>query len=285
MQNFNQDLRFLIHIFLTLILASTSISCNQAKADKIHEKKPTSKFSQKQQDSLIEVYLKNGAWKEDPYSQEWQQKIDKGLKVDSTVAYFWQQKAMPLFKQSKYELGMPFIDKAVKYDPERWQDYRAFIKCIFSKQYQDAIVDFRDYQTKYGYGFVMDHSYNFYIAMSYLQLNKFKKAEKLFEKDYQRTIKENGKGWLHHLDLFYYGISEYELKKYKEALELFDQALKIYPEFSDVQYYKAKILYKLGKPEEAEKIYKKAKENADKGYTINEDNVVYERYPYQVRWP
>lgn len=234
---------------------------------------------------MIDIYLKNGAWKKDMYSQDWQNEINKGLEVDSTIAYFWQQKAMPLFKQSKYELGMPFIDKAVKYNPKKWQDYRAFIKCIFSKEYKEAIKDFKNYQEKYGYGFVMDHSYNFYIGLSYLQLNQFEKAEKLFKEDYEKTIKENGKGWLHHLDLFYYGISKYELKKYEEALELFDQALEIYPQFSDVQYYKAKVLYKIGKPEEGENLYKIAKENANKGYSINEDNVVYERYPYQVRWP
>tara|TARA_R100000935_G_C2838521_1_gene169611 strand:- start:246 stop:602 length:357 start_codon:yes stop_codon:yes gene_type:complete len=117
-----------------------------------------------------------------------------------------------------------------------------------------------------------------------LQLSEFEKAEKLFEKDYKRTIDKKGEDWLHHLDLFYYGISKYELKKYDEALELFDQSLLRYPQFSDVQYYKAKILYKLGKPEEAENVYKSAKENARKGFSINEDNVIYERYPYQIRW-
>ena len=285
MQNLNQDLKYLRKCILTLIFFSTLISCNQKQDSKTSEEKIVTKFTQKQQDSLIDIYLKNGAWKKDMYSQDWQNEINKGLEVDSTIAYFWQQKAMPLFKQSKYELGMPFIDKAVKYNPKKWQDYRAFIKCIFSKEYKEAIKDFKNYQEKYGYGFVMDHSYNFYIGLSYLQLNQFEKAEKLFKEDYEKTIKENGKGWLHHLDLFYYGISKYELKKYEEALELFDQALEIYPQFSDVQYYKAKVLYKIGKPEEGENLYKIAKENANKGYSINEDNVVYERYPYQVRWP
>ena len=278
-------MKFLLQCSLVILLSLTLINCNRAKADRAFEERSVSKFSEEQQDSLIDKYLKNGAWQEDPYSQEWQKEINKGLEVDSTIAYFWQQKAMPLFKQGKYEIGMPFIDKAVKYNPERWQNYRAFIKCIFSKQYKDAIADFKDYREKYGYGFVMDHSYNFYIGLSYLQLNEFEKAEKIFEKDYQRTLNEDGEGWLHHLDLFYYGISKYELKKYKEALELFDQALEIYQQFSDVQYYKAKILYKLGRPQEANKIYREAKRNADKGFTINEDNIVYERYPYQVRWP
>jgi len=284
-QNLNQDLIYLKKCLTTLLLILTFTGCNQEIKTKSSKIEITLKFTPEQQDSLIDIYLKHGAWQEDPYSQEWQKEIDKGLKVDSTVAYFWQQKAMPLFKQGKYEIGMPFIDKAVKYNPKRWQDYRAFIKCIFSKQYEAAIVDFKDYQEKYGYGFVMDHSYNFYIALSLLQLNEFEKAEIIFEKDYKKTLQENGKGWLHHLDLFYYGISKYEQKKYEEAIEVFDQALEIYPQFSDVQYYKAKILFRLGKPEEGELMYGNAKENAAEGYSINEDNAIYERYPYQVRWP
>ena len=34
-----------------------------------------------------------------------------------------------------------------------------FIKCIFSKEYRSAIVDFKDYQKEFGNGYVMDHSY------------------------------------------------------------------------------------------------------------------------------
>jgi len=154
-------LRYLKLYILTLLFISLLNSCNQKESLKVSSDTITSKFTEQQQDSLKEIYLENGAWQTDVYSQDWQKEIDKGLQVDSTLAYFWQQKAMPLFKQSKYEVGMPFIDKAVKYNPERWQIYRAFIKCIFSKQYKDAIIDFKDYQETYGYGFVMDHSYNF----------------------------------------------------------------------------------------------------------------------------
>jgi hypothetical protein len=69
------------------------------------------------------------------YSKEWQEEINKGLVKDSTITYLWQQKAMPLFKQAKYELGMTYLDKAVKFDRNNeWQEYRGFMKCIFSKR-------------------------------------------------------------------------------------------------------------------------------------------------------
>lgn len=112
---------------------------------------------------------------------KWQECLDAGLKKDSTVAYLWQQKAMPYFKAKKYEIGMEYLDKAMLYDRKNWLPYRAFIKCIFTKTYREAIIDFEICKKLYGNSYVMDHTYNFYIGISYLQLNKYKKAEELLE--------------------------------------------------------------------------------------------------------
>lgn len=67
-------------------------------------------------------------------------------------------------------------------------------------------------------------------------------------------------------------------------MEAFDRALNNYHRFSDVKYYKAISLAHLGKTEEASAILEEAKFDRSDGYTITEDNVTYERYPYQVRW-
>ncbi|WCC44005.1 hypothetical protein PJW08_09320 [Tenacibaculum finnmarkense] len=93
-----------------------------------------------------------------------------------------------------------------------------------------------------------------------------------------------GKVWLHPVDLFYFGISKFEQAKYKEAIELFDLALGMYNQFSDVQYYKAICLGKIGKIDEANELIKVAKINGKKGFSLNEDNAIYEKYPYQIRW-
>lgn len=267
-------------ILITILIAFLLTSCKSQN----NKEALLPKIDKEAQEKIIEKYLTNGAKKYRLYSREREEEIDKGLKIDSTIAYLWQQKAMPLFKQGKYEVGMDFIDKAVKYDRERWQDYRAFIKCIFAKTYRDAITDFEDCKRRNGNSYVMDHSYNFHIALCYLQLNEFKKAEEIFQKDIESLRTTKGQDWVHHLDLFYYGISKYEQKKYEEAIEIFDLALIKYPEFSDVQYYKAVCLHSLGETEQVKNLIDSAEVNAKNGYTINEDNVIYEKYPYQVRW-
>lgn len=238
----------------------------------------------KEQEKIIEEFLTNCAEKYNYTIQmaEWQECLDNGLKKDSTIAYLWQQKAMPYFKARKYEIAMPFLDKAVKFNPKRWQSYRGFMKCIFTKSYKDAIADFEDCKKKFGNSYVMDHSYDFYIAISYLQLNEFEKAEKLLQ-NYVTEMLEKRNGLEHHTAYFYLGIAKYELKKYEEAIAIYDKALKIYPNFSDVKYHKAICLLLTGKNDAAKEMLAQAKEDFKKGYKLNEDNTYYETYPYQLQ--
>ncbi len=270
------------------ILVLVVVSCKQKETEKSVDSESEINYqitSKEQQDSIIKEHLINGAFKMSLYSRERQEEIDKGLAKDSTIARLWQQKAMPLFKQGKYELGMSYIDKAVKFDKtNHWQEYRAFIKCIFAKTYKDAIKDFEDCKKKNGNGYVMDHSYNFYIALSKIQLNEFSQAEKILEEETNQQLKNQGEDMIHHLDLFYLGISRYEQGKYAEAITAFERALEKYPQFSEVLYYKAYCEAKLGNKEEAKGLIEEAKNYGEQGYTINEDNAIYERYPYQVRW-
>ncbi|MDR6301872.1 tetratricopeptide repeat protein [Mesonia maritima] len=211
--------------------------------------------------------------------------IDEGLKKDSTIAYLWQQKAMPYFKARKYEVGMEFLDKAVKYDEKSWLAYRAFIKCIFAKTYNDAIKDFKRIKKLEGNSYVMDHTYNFYLALSYLQLNEFKKAENIFEKDIQQQVEEWGEDGYHHLDLFYYGISLFEQQKWEKAILQFDKSLEKYPKFAEPKFYKSIAMSQLKnyQKEATDEMMKQALLDRKNGNTINEDSSIYEQYPYQLR--
>lgn len=266
----------MINKFILSVVCLFSTQCQSQKKDETLEEKKT------KQEAIIQEHIVNGAWQHLMFSKEWQNNIDRGLKKDSTIAYLWQQKAMPYFKLRKYEIGMPLIDKAVQFDAKRWQPYRAFIKCIFQKSYKEALLDFESCKKKWGNSYEMDHTYNFYIAISYLQLNEFKKAEDVFKLDIEDQDKRFGEA--HYLDFFYFGITKYEQQKWEEAIAEFDKALKIYPNFSDLKFYKAFCLLNLSKIEEGKTLLAEGKKDAENGYTINEDNAIYEKYPYQVIW-
>ncbi|WP_447769329.1 hypothetical protein [Sphingobacterium faecium] len=87
-------------------MSPTLFSCQNSKIEKTAPEENKSK-----QKAIVDRYLVNSAHQYSYYSKEWQKYIDMGLKEDSTIAYLWQQKAMPLFKQGKYELGMQYLDK------------------------------------------------------------------------------------------------------------------------------------------------------------------------------
>jgi tetratricopeptide (TPR) repeat protein len=216
------------------------------------------------------------------FSQKRQRYLDSALTIAPWEASWWQQKAMPLFKQKKYETGMPYLDSAVKYDAHSYIDYRAFIKCIFQKSYRAAIKDFEAAKVIIGDGDVMDHTYDFYIGLCYLQLNQFDSAEIYLVKTTDQQRKSMGSHWVHPLDLFYLGIVYYEKEDYTKAIETLDTCLSLYPNFSDAKFYKAMCFARSNKQEEAITIWKEAARDHKLGYTINEDNAEYETYPYQV---
>lgn len=270
-------------LFLSTLLLILFSACQQP--NKTGEDQTIQKYTEEQQE-IIDQYLKNCAhtFNYTFNHHQYQDCLDKGLDKDPTISYLWQQKAMPYFKARKYAVGMKYLDNAVEINPMRYLSYRAFIKCIFSKEYSGAIKDFDAIKALEGNSIVMDHSYDFYTALSYLQLDEFKKAEALFEKDIATQVEEWGLGEYHFLSMFYYGVTLHELEKWEESVLAFNKTLDKYPNFSEAYYYKSVCLTNLEKFDEANEVYELAKLNGKKGNTISEDNSLYELYPYQVRW-
>jgi tetratricopeptide (TPR) repeat protein len=130
----------------------------------------------------------------------------------------------------------------------------------------------------------MDHTYDFYIALCNLQLNKYQEAEKLLANYIAEMKDKNGEDWVHPTALFYYGISLYEQRKWQEADATFDRALNLYANFSDAKFYKAFCQARLGNTEEYQRLLKESESDYKIGYGLNEDNVIYETYPYQKKW-
>ncbi len=270
----------LLCIFLILV------SCNNKNKNVIEggssEKKERIRLSSEDSIKLKGYFDKSFQY--GLHSTEHQQYLDSALQIKPDSAYLWQQKAMPLYKARKYSLGKPFLAKAVEHNPSSYLNYSAFMKCIFSKEYQESIQEFLEVKERFGDSYVMDHTYNFYLGLNYLQLNQFKKAKKYLLKSKEQQFKDfpndSPEEACHYLDWFYLGIVEYELENYEEAIKCFDISLLVYENFADAMYFKASGLKKLGKKDEAWQLVEKAFELA--GNTINEDNVFYEVYPYQV---
>ncbi|MDR6919206.1 tetratricopeptide repeat protein [Chryseobacterium sp. 2987] len=214
------------------------------------------------------------------FSVQHQLYLDSILIFLPKEAFLWQQKAMPLFKQRKYELGMTYLDKAVELDTtNHYREYRAFIKCIFQKSYLEALHEFEELSKVNQDGVVMDHTYSFWMALCCLQLNKFGLSKQYMEKGVAFGKKHN---IVNPYEMFYLGIIEYETGNYSKAIEYLNASLLHYKNFADAKYYKALALAKMNKQEEAEKLFRESEKNFKEGYSFNEGNSLYEMFPYQV---
>ncbi|MCG8332810.1 MAG: tetratricopeptide repeat protein [Chitinophagales bacterium] len=236
------------------------------------------------QDEIIEEYLKNGAWNYHYLTKEWDEWINKGIQEDSTIALLWQQKALPFWKQKKYQLAIMYYNKAVALDRQRWLSRLAFLKCIFAKDYEGALTDLIAYKKEFGSTYEQDHTLEFYMGICYLQLNQFDEALKTLKEDIETQERKHGTNWVHFLDRYYLAIAYYEQSKYEGAIVEFDKVLDQYPNFSDAQYYKSLCLNYLGEKEKAKVLMAKGKVNFHNGNTFYEDSNIYETYPYQLSW-
>ncbi|CAM1363322.1 conserved hypothetical protein [Tenacibaculum xiamenense] len=237
------------------------------------------------QKEIISTHLNKGAYKYHYMDREWGKHIDKGLEKDSTIAHLWQQKALPYWKMRKYEVALKHYNKAVKYDRQRYLGRRGFLKCIFQKNYEEALIDFNNYKKEFGHTYEQDHSIEFWIAICHLQLNEYRKAFNVLNNEIKKQEKEHGANWVNYLDRFYLGIIYLELEDYENAIIEFDKVLNEYVFFSDAQYYKAYCLNKLGEKAKAKKLINIGKQNYKNGFTFNEGSGAnFEPYPYQIVW-
>ena len=190
----------------------------------------------------MEIYKKyiDKTREADNYGIKYQKLIDSALVFLPNDADLWAKKSVPYFKKKKYEVGMAFLDKAVLLDEKNNIAYRAFIKCIFSKNYKESIIDFERAKLLIGDdGIIMDHSFDFYIGLCYLQLDNYQQADFFLKKSINSEIKRIG-GNGNYLENFYLGIVYYETEKYNDAIIYCDQSLSDYRQFSDARVYRVR---------------------------------------------
>jgi len=225
-------------------------------------------------DIIEQKYIINGAWKYGIYEPQFQMYLDSAIYYCPTLASAYQQKAMAFFKCKNYTKGEYYINIACELSGEYF-DYRAFMVCIFSRDYETASNLFISLINERGDNHIMDHKYSFYLGLCYIQLLQLDKAKTIFIKLTENTTP-------HYLDYFYLGVIYYNLFEFDKAKICFQKSIVEYSQFSDAYFYLAKIDENNLEFEGRKTKLKLSKELLLNRYTINEDNAKYEFYPYQV---
>jgi tetratricopeptide (TPR) repeat protein len=240
--------------------------------------------NRKFRDSLIVRYADSGAEKL-PYmynNPAWGSYMDSILSICPDIAAAYQLKAVPAIKNGEYIKAYRLDEKAAELDSQQFLSYLGFLKCIFTKDYSGAIIDFNRAIRIIPGGGEMDHSFYFYLGICYLELGNYPEAEVNFNKD---IFSQNGGDTareIHFNSLLYMGITKSVNNEPDSAEIYFKKSLNIYPELPEANYYLA-LIYKKRNETDLEKRYLEiAQKSILANYSMNEDNLYYVNYPWQI---
>lgn len=267
-------LKLLLGLLLTAHLGSCQPATFQAPPDKC--------LRRTYQDSLVARYIEHGAQQYSYLDPRWTQCCDSLIAICPNIAVAYREKAIPLIKDGKFEEGFALEDKAVALDPKQWLAYRGFLKCIFAKEYEGALLDFQGAARLTPNGVEMDHTYPFFEGLCNLELGRYAKAAADFEKDMQQQRGPDGKRDIHFNTLFYVGVLHYEMKQYGPAATYLGRCLRAYPQHPDANYYLALVHRAQRNDPLAKRHLELARQALARGYQFNEDNIYYSNYPHQI---
>ncbi len=240
--------------------------------------------NRKFRDSLIVRYADNGAEKL-PYmynNPAWGLYLDSILSICPDIAAAYQLKAVPAIKNGEYAKAYRLDERAAELDSQQFMSYLGFLKCIFTKDYSGAIIDFNRAIRIIPGGGEMDHSFYFYLGICYLELGNYPEAEINFNKDIFSQNGGDSTREIHFNSLLYMGITKSAMNETDSAEIYFKKCLRIYEDLPEANYYLA-LIYKKRNETDLEKRYLEiAQKSILENYSMNEDNLYYVNYPRQI---
>jgi tetratricopeptide (TPR) repeat protein len=239
-------------------------------------------IDQKYKDSIVQHYLKDLAWQKGYNHPNWDRYCDTVIALCPDIAEAYREKAIPHIKYANLAIAMPLEDKAVELSPGEWLDYRAFLKVIFTKDYEGALVDFENAEKQKPLGGLMDHTYSFYKGLSYLGLGEYSKAIDALDQDIKTQSNYSKDAYIHFNTFLFLGIAHYKNNNLIEAENYINRCLKNYEAHPDALYYLGMINTQNNNKTEALANFTKSLNALKIGYSMNEDNESYCNYPFQI---
>lgn len=232
-------------------------------------------------DTVVRDSLIRHVYRTHPYTTKaYQLACDSVIAVCPNWDRVYQMKAMPFIKMGRGAEAYYWLDKAIALNPGEHLDYRAFLKCIFTKDYEGALKDFAEAEKLLPGGGLMDHSYSFYSALCYIGLGEFSTAANLL--DSIATAQEKRLTNAHFNTYFYQGLAHYLAGRNTLAEKAFNRCFAIHPYHPDAHFYSGQMKKARGEKEKAKSHFRACISALKEGYNNSEDQEIYVRYPYEV---
>lgn len=236
--------------------------------------------SQRVQDSLFHNYARK-AHTFGPDNPAWDATFDALLAVCPNIAEAYQEKGIRQMFLGNLPKMIAYNDTAVALDPNRWLAYRGYLHCMLAKDYQKAITDLLAAEKLTPNAFTMDHTFSFFIALSHMESGNYPEAEKYFLKDIAQQKRGEGRNDIHFTTLLYFGILYYLMNEFDQAELRLNECLQLYEMHPLANYYMAMTMKVTGN--QRQNVYfDKARQAMQEGYSLNEPNLRFAKFPRQV---
>ena len=195
--------------------------------------------------------------------------LKKVTELDSTNAEAYRELSIPYLKRGMPHLWKKHMDKSIELNSEEWIGYRGYNYLWFYRDYKKAIADFNalDTITPNFIDAPQGHSIDYWRGIAYLGLRDYENSTYYFDKYIAKETKDTGEDWVEMTTFLYNGIAHYENKNDSLALQNINKLLHYSDNnYADGNYYKALILERQGRKEDAIKLIDLAITNFNEGY-------------------
>ncbi len=198
--------------------------------------------------------------------------IKRATEIDSTYAQAVYELSVAYLKRGLPHKWKPQYDKSVLLDSIHRIPWRGYLYLMFYRDYEKAISDFdlSDVITPNFKDAPQGQSVDYWRGIAYLGLKDYENSIAYFDTYINSETEEFGEDWVEMTAFLYRGIAYFESENFEQALLNFDTQLKHSRNRSaDAKYYKAKILQKMDRIEEARTVIDEAIEDFNIGYFNN----------------
>lgn len=238
---------------LSLIICLTLLSCNKNNLTKRELAKK--KYNEAVRFTQGSIPFQNG--------------LAEAITLDSTFTQAVYASSIAHLKRGMPHKWLPLYTKSVQLDSINRIPWRGYLYLMFYKDYKKAIADFdtSDILTPNFIDTPQGLSVDAWRGIAYLGLKNYEKSIYYFDKYLKKETADFGENYVDLNSFLYQGIAFMELKDYEKADTCFNKVIEYsYGFSSDAKYYKALILFKKDKLEEAKVMIEAALKDFNDGY-------------------